>query len=327
MGAQRYQAAVDTAVYKKKQLKVVKGILKPPKKNKGQMSSQESRIKGNKKTSHPNGKKAKAGKPIRSQGDCEPFAVNATDPDGLPLTVLGEAGPAKVGIISMFDGVGSVYHIIKKKLGKPPAVYIAAEHDPVLRRLVSAELGMREDQQWGYNLEGVATIYVKDVWNLFHKESLILRQAKAMYPEIKWLLISGSPCQDLTYAGYLNGLLGLTGKRSMLFFVVYVVLCHTQKLFGFNSVRYLAENAGSMQAVQGDRNPKTGHHLDHSEHFQLFLHCLGLPNQIPAKQWVWDAGPFLESGGKEYSCGVTLILVYPRPGSLQETKFGAHLSI
>ena len=79
----------------------------------------------------------------------------------------------------------------------------------------------------------------------------------------------------------------------MLFFVVYVVLCHTQKLFGFNSVRYLAENAGSMQAVQGDRNPKTGHHLDHSEHFQLFLHCLGLPNQIPAKQWVWDAGPFL----------------------------------
>ena len=284
--------AVDTAVYQKKQLKVVKGILKPPKKNKGQMSSQESRIKGNKRTSHPNGKKAKAGKPIRSQGDCEPVAVNATDPDGLPLTVLGEAGPAKVGIISMFDGVGSVYHIIKKKLGKPPAVYIAAEHDPVLRRLVSAELGMREDQQWGYNLEGVAMIYVKDVWNLLHKESLILRQAKAMHPEIKWLLISGSPCQDLTYAGYLNGLLGLTGKRSMLFFVVYVVLCHTQKLFGFNSVRFLAENAGSMQAVQGDRKLKTGHHLDHSEHFQLFLHCLGLPNQIPAKQWVWDAGPF-----------------------------------
>ena len=70
------------------------------------------------------------------------------------MTVLGEAGPAKVGIISMFDGVGSVYHIIKKKLGKPPAVYIAAEHDPVLRRLVSAELGLREDQHWGYNLRG-----------------------------------------------------------------------------------------------------------------------------------------------------------------------------
>ena len=60
----------------------------------------------------------------------------------------------------------------------------------------------------------------------------------------------------------------------------------------YKSVRYLAENAGSMQVVQGDGNPKTGHQLDRSEHFQLFLHCLGLPSQIPAKQWVWDTGPF-----------------------------------
>jgi site-specific DNA-cytosine methylase len=63
----------------------------------------------------------------------------------------------------------------------------------------------------------VATLYVKDVWALLDKKSLILRQDKAMYPEIKWILIAGSPCQDLTFAGYLNGLLGLTGKRSMLF--------------------------------------------------------------------------------------------------------------
>ena len=49
----------------------------------------------------------------------------------------------------MFDGVGSVYHIIKKKLGKPPTIFIAAEIDPVLRRLVAAEIGLREDQQWG----------------------------------------------------------------------------------------------------------------------------------------------------------------------------------
>ena len=66
----------------------------------------------------------------------------------------------------------------------------------------------------------------------------------------------------------------------------------SKSFFGFNSVRYLAENAGSMQVVQGDRNLKTGHQLDQSEHFQLFLHCLGLSNKLPAKQWVWDAGPF-----------------------------------
>ena len=283
--------AVDAACYNKKQLKVVKGILKSPKKKKT-LSSQTSRTNGSKRKTNSNARKAKPNKPKRSQCEGEIDSFNAIDPEGLPMTILGEAGPAKVGIISMFDGVGSVYHIIKKKLGKPPAVYIAAEHDPVLRRLVSAEIGLREDQQWGHNVEGVATIYVKDVWDLLNKESLILRQAKAMYPEIKWLLISGSPCQDLTYAGYLNGLLGLTGKRSMLFFVVYVVICHLQKLFGFNSVRYLAENAGSMQVVQGDRNLKTGHQLDHSEHFQLFLHCLGLSNKLPAKEWLWDTGPF-----------------------------------
>ena len=158
----------------------------------------------------------------------------------------------------------------------------------MLRRLVAAELGMREDQHWGYNSEGVGTIYVKDVWDLLHKDSLILRQAKAMYPNIRWLLISGSPCQDLTFAGYLNGLLGLTGRRSMLFFVVYVVLRHAQKLFGFEYERYLAENADSMQAVQGGSNMNAGHPLERSEHFQLFLYCLGLPCQIPTKHWVWD---------------------------------------
>ena len=46
------------------------------------------------------------------------------------------------------------YHIIKKKLGKPPTIFIAAEIDPVLRRLVAAEIGLREDQQWGYTVEG-----------------------------------------------------------------------------------------------------------------------------------------------------------------------------
>ena len=287
--------AVDQASYTKKQLRVVKGILKPPRKNKERTSgpiSQGTQRLSKKRKSQSRAAKTKAGKPKSCQNEGELSLLTAIDPEGLPLTIVDEAGPAKVGIISMFDGVGSIYHIIKKKLGKPPVVYIAAEQDPVLRRLVAAELGMREDQHWGYNSEGVCTIYVKDVWDLLLKDLLILRQAKVMYPNIKWLLISGSPCQDLTFAGYLNGLLGLTGKRSMLFFVVYVVLCHAQKLFGFGAVRYLAENAGSMQAVQGDRKMKAGHPLERSEHFQLFLYCLGLPRQMPIKHWVWDTSSF-----------------------------------
>ena len=178
--------------------------------------------------------------------------VEEIDPEGLPR-IIAHGTLAGIGVISMFDGVGSVYHIIKKKLGKPPTIFIAAEIDPVLRRLVAAEIGLREDQQWGYTIEGVATIYVKDVWDLIARDSLILRQAKAMHPSIKWIVVAGSPCQDLTYAGYLNGLLGLTGRRSMLFFIVYLVIRHLQKLFGTESIRYLTENAGSMQLVQTDR--------------------------------------------------------------------------
>jgi len=110
-----------------------------------------------------------------------------------------------------------------------------------------------------------------------------------MYPDIKWLLIAGSPCQDLTFACYLNGLLGLTGKRSMLSFVVYIVLCHLQSLFGYDAVRFLTENAGSMQVVQRNPKHKTGYQLDQSEHFQMFIHCLGVPTKIPTNQWIWDA--------------------------------------
>lgn len=176
--------------------------------------------------------------------------VDEVNQDGLPETPHPNAKIQKIGMVSMFDGVGSVYHIIKKKLGGPPAIYIAAEIDPVLRRLVCAELGLREDQQWGCTADGTITIYVRDVWKLLENNSLKLRQAKAMYPDLKWVLIAGSPCQDLTFAGYLNGLLGLTGKRSMLFFTVYIVLCHLQCLFGFLQVRFLTENAGTMQPVQ-----------------------------------------------------------------------------
>ena len=143
-----------------------------------------------------------------------------------------------------------------------------------------------------YTIEGVATIYVKDVWALVARDSLILRQAKAMHPTIKWIVVAGSPCQDLTYAGYLNGLLGLTGQRSMLFFVVYLVILHLQKLFGTESIRYLTENAGSMQIVHTDRRPKAMQRLEQSEHFQMFLYCLGLPSKQPTNQWVWDTSPY-----------------------------------
>ena len=210
----------EVAQYRRRQLKVVKGFLKSPRKQKRTRTSQLSHpsCKHNAKTKSSK-KKAKATRHGPPKDGKNEDIVEEIDPEGLPRIIAHET-LANIGVISMFDGVGSVYHIIKKKLGKPPTIFIAAEIDPVLRRLVAAEIGLREDQQWGYTIEGVATIYVKDVWDLVARDSLILRQAKAMHPTIKWIVVAGSPCQDLTYAGYLNGLLGLTGQRSMLFFIL-----------------------------------------------------------------------------------------------------------
>ena len=282
----------EVAQYRRKQLKVVKGFLKSPRKQKRTRSSQLSHpsCKHNAKAKSSK-KKARATRHGPPKDGKNEGTVEEIGPEGLPR-IIAHGTLANIGVISMFDGVGSVYHIIKKKLGKPPTIFIAAEIDPVLRRLVAAEIGLREDQQWGYTIEGVATIYVKDVWDLVARDSLILRQAKAMHPTIKWIVVAGSPCQDLTYAGYLNGLLGLTGQRSMLFFVVYLVILHLQKLFGTESIRYLTENAGSMQIVQTDRKPKAMQRLEQSEHFQMFLYCLGLPSKQPTNQWVWDTSPY-----------------------------------
>ena len=44
--------------------------------------------------------------------------------------------------------------------------------------------------------------------------------------------------------------------------------------------------------VQCDHKSNTGYQLDQSEHFQMFLYCLGLPNKFPSKQWTWDASVF-----------------------------------
>ena len=54
-------------------------------------------------------------------------------------------------------------------------------------------------------------------------------------------IIGGSPCQDLTYAGYLHGLLGLVGARSRLFFLLLLTIRTIQILVGISSVRFLVE--------------------------------------------------------------------------------------
>ena len=54
-----------------------------------------------------------------------------------------------------------------------------------------------------------ACLYISDVHKLAENDCLLLRQLAAQFPGLKWFIIGGSPCQDLTYAGYLHSLLGL----------------------------------------------------------------------------------------------------------------------
>ena len=166
------------------------------------------------------------------------------------------------GVISLFDGVSSVVRILKQKLQQPPVAIILAEQDEKLRGLVCAEFGYRSDEQWGYTVDGAACCYIRDVNSILKNDCYLLRQVVSMYPNLKWFIVGGSPCQ---------GLLGLVGSQSRLFFVLLCTIRTMQILVGTASVRFLVENAGSMKPV----------------HYVAFCRLLGLPHEPPC-QYIWD---------------------------------------
>ena len=149
--------------------------------------------------------------PIASPGDACPGSDGAIQ-HGCQL----KTKPGKYGIISLFDGVSSVVRVLTKKLGCPPTAILLAENDESIRRLVCTEFPYRTDEKWGFTMSGSACLYISDVHKLAENDCLLLRQLAAQFPGLKWFIIGGSPCQDLTYAGYLHGLLGLVGARSRL---------------------------------------------------------------------------------------------------------------
>ena len=181
----------------------------------------------------------------------------------------------RYGIISLFDGVSSVVPILKKKLGYPPAAVILAECDLSLRQLVCTEFGYRSDEKWGYTAEGSAVLYVKDVHSIIARQCKVLQDLVQMFPDCKWIIVGGSPCQDLTFAGPWRGLLGLIGPSSRLFFVLLCVISSMQRLVGPAAVRYLVENAASMLQI----------HLD------AFCQLLRIP-AVHHGRYVWDPCDF-----------------------------------
>ena len=153
------------------------------------------------------------------------------------------------GIISLFDGVSSVVRILKQKLQQPPTAIVLAELDEKLRSLVCAEFGYRADEQWCYTADGATCCYVRDVSTIIKNDCYLLRQVVAMHPNLKWFIVGGSPCQDLTYAGPSQGILGLVGSQSRSFFILLCTMRTMQVLVGTAAVRFLVENAGSMKPV------------------------------------------------------------------------------
>ena len=145
--------------------------------------------------------------------------------------VSNEGIQGHYGVISLFDGVSSMVRILKQKLKQAPVAIILAEKDEMLRSLVCVEFGYKSDEQWGYTAD---CCYIRDVNSILKNDCYLLRQAVSMYPDLKWFVIGGSPCQDLTYAGPSQGLLGLVGSQSRLFFVLLfltLLFWDTVKLF------------------------------------------------------------------------------------------------
>ena len=205
------------------------------------------------------------------KGACQDADPGEASPGGNQEGYRDTEIDAEYGVISLFDGVSTVIPTLQKKLGQPPTVIVLAEIDVSLRALVCAEFGYRPDQTWGRTKHGSASLYVKDVNSLLKDNCRYLYEAISIAPKAKWIIVGGSPCQDLTFAGPHRGLLGLVGKSSRLFFTLLGVIRAMQDLATPGNVRFLVENAGSMVDL----------------HYHAFCTLLGIPSE-PKTAYLWD---------------------------------------
>ena len=126
----------------------------------------------------------------------------------------------------------------------------SGECDPILRQLVSEQFSFRTDGKWTQSSKDTFTLYADDVRQLLRDQCRIFKEAFALAgPQCRWFVIAGSPCQDLTPAGPLKGLLGLTGPCSSLFYYVHVILWLLQMNYPLELIRFLLENAGTMLEI------------------------------------------------------------------------------
>ena len=156
---------------------------------------------------------------------------------------------SKFCIISLFDGSGSFTNVISDAVGHWPCAILAAEMDAGTRAVVSKVKGWSvEGSLWTYDKNNAHTFYTENVWSIIDKHCLLLRQFLSLLPKDCTIFFgAGSPCPDLTIIGRGNGVLGLTGNRSVHIHCVWAVLYFLSKTSHWKRVVILVENAGSMK--------------------------------------------------------------------------------
>ena len=157
-------------------------------------------------------------------------------------------GPThRYGLITLFDGCSSTHDLITEAVGSPPTVCIAAENDTEVRRYVAAKNKWNLNGEW-FRKGASYYKYLKDVDDLVNNQAAVLQQALALAPDIPYILIAGTPCQDLTTIGRQRGTLGLAGPRSIYFYAFQLTLHCLQQALPPHHVLYVLENAASMQS-------------------------------------------------------------------------------
>ena len=121
-------------------------------------------------------------------------------------------------------------------------------------------------------------------------------------PHGEIVVISGSPCQDLTTYGGSNGILGFTGTRSIHFHATYLLIHMLHKIGLGNRLFFIAENAGSTLAIHkqymqkllgvADSHLKLIDHgrYGHSARNRLFISPLSSVETPIKAQPPWETG-------------------------------------
>ena len=177
-------------------------------------------------------------------------------PPPIPHTQPGPPpsnGAQPIALLSLFTGIGTDRFAMHELLGRAPDLCLVSaasvESDPALAQAT-------EDTWRRTACEVGLDFLAKDVWDLVQDDGRRLKAFCAGLPiGTIVLVVAGSPCQDLTYAGVADGpgrriRAGLCGRASSAFWAVPLI-CHRLAAFRPDlRVEVVVENAGSMEASQ-----------------------------------------------------------------------------